>query len=37
MGEREGEKKMEQSLYEAAIQGKTASLKQILGEDPLIL
>ncbi|XP_052181911.1 ankyrin repeat-containing protein ITN1-like [Diospyros lotus] len=37
MGERQGEKKMEQRLVEAAIQGKTASLKQILGEDPLIL
>ena len=37
MGERQGEKKMEQRLEEAAIQGKTASLKQILGKDPLIL
>ena len=37
MGERQGEKKMEQRLYEATIQGETASLKQILAEDPLIL
>ncbi|XP_052182855.1 ankyrin repeat-containing protein ITN1-like [Diospyros lotus] len=37
MGERQGEKKMEQSLHEAAIQGKTASLKDILAKDPLIL
>ncbi|XP_052183848.1 ankyrin repeat-containing protein ITN1-like [Diospyros lotus] len=37
MGERQGEKKMEQRLVEAAIQGNTASLNQILGEDPLIL
>jgi len=37
MGERQGEKKMEQRLEEAAIQGKTASLKKILEEDPLIL
>ncbi|XP_052183435.1 ankyrin repeat-containing protein ITN1-like [Diospyros lotus] len=32
-----GEKKMEQRLHEAAIQGKTDSLKDILGKDPLIL
>ncbi|XP_052182914.1 uncharacterized protein LOC127795340 isoform X3 [Diospyros lotus] len=37
MGERQGEKKMEQGLHEAAIQGKTDSLKDILGKDPLIL
>ncbi|XP_052180919.1 ankyrin repeat-containing protein ITN1-like [Diospyros lotus] len=37
MEESQGEKKMEQRLEEAAIQGKTASLNQILGEDPLIL
>ncbi|XP_052181095.1 ankyrin repeat-containing protein At5g02620-like [Diospyros lotus] len=32
-----GEKKREQRLEEAAIKGETASLTEILGEDPLIL
>lgn len=37
MGRRQGEKKRERSLYEAATQGETALLKEILGKDPLIL
>ena len=37
MGRRQVEKKREQSLYEAATQGETAILKEILGKYPQIL